>query len=44
MRNATQYLQSVPVVMIDTIKSNIKVWLDDSLLRKKTDDDLLANS
>jgi hypothetical protein len=28
-RNATQYLQSVLVVMMDDIKSNIKVWLDD---------------
>jgi hypothetical protein len=41
-RNATQYLQSVPVVVIDDIKSNIKVWLDDCLLNTRTEDDLLA--
>jgi RNase H-like domain found in reverse transcriptase/Reverse transcriptase (RNA-dependent DNA polymerase) len=41
-RNATQHLQSVLVVMMDDIKSNIKVWLDDCLLRTKTEDDLLA--
>jgi Reverse transcriptase (RNA-dependent DNA polymerase) len=41
-RNATQHLQSVLVVMIDDIKSNIKVWLDDCLLHTKTEDDLLA--
>jgi RNase H-like domain found in reverse transcriptase len=29
-------------VMMDDIKSNIKVWLDDCLLRTKTVDDLLA--
>jgi Reverse transcriptase (RNA-dependent DNA polymerase) len=28
--------------MIDDIKSNIKVWLDDCLLHTKTEDDLLA--
>jgi hypothetical protein len=28
--------------MMDDIKSNIKVWLDDCLLHTKTDDDLLA--
>jgi hypothetical protein len=27
-RNARQRLQSVPVVMMDDIKSNIGVWLD----------------
>jgi hypothetical protein len=43
-RNVTQYLQSVPDVMIDDIKSNIKVWLDDCLLHTKTEDVLLANS
>jgi hypothetical protein len=41
-RNATQHLQSVLVVMIDDIKSNIKVWLDDCLLHTKTEDYLLA--
>jgi Reverse transcriptase (RNA-dependent DNA polymerase) len=41
-RNATQHLQSVLVVMMDDIKSNIKVWLDDCLLHTKTEDDLLA--
>jgi hypothetical protein len=41
-RNATQHLQSVLIVMIDDIKSNIKVWLDDCLLHTKTEDDLLA--
>jgi RNase H-like domain found in reverse transcriptase len=28
--------------MMDDIKSNIKIWLDDCLLHTKTDDDLLA--
>jgi hypothetical protein len=32
----------VLVVMMDDIKSNIKVWLDDCLLHTKTKDDLLA--
>jgi Reverse transcriptase (RNA-dependent DNA polymerase) len=41
-RNATQHVQSVLVVMMDDIKSNIKVWLDDCLLHTKTEDDLLA--
>jgi Reverse transcriptase (RNA-dependent DNA polymerase)/RNase H-like domain found in reverse transcriptase len=41
-RIATQHLQSVLVVMMDDIKSNIKVWLDDCLLHTKKDDDLLA--
>jgi hypothetical protein len=41
-RNATQHLQSVLVVMMDDIKSNIKVWLDECLLHTKTEDDLLA--
>jgi hypothetical protein len=36
-RNATQHLKSVLVVMIDDIKSNIKVWLDDCLLHTKTE-------
>jgi hypothetical protein len=40
-RNATQHLQSVLVVMMDDIKSNIKVCLDDCLLHTKTEDDLL---
>jgi hypothetical protein len=35
MRNATQHLQSVLVVMMDDIKSNIKVWLDDCLLHRR---------
>jgi Reverse transcriptase (RNA-dependent DNA polymerase) len=42
-RNAAQNLQSVLVVMIDDIKSNIKVWLDDCPLHTKTEDDLLAS-
>jgi hypothetical protein len=42
-RKATQNLQSVLVVMMDDIKSNIKVWLHDCLLRAKPEDDLLAN-
>jgi hypothetical protein len=42
-RNATQHLQSVLLVMMDGIKSNIKVWLDDCLPHRKTEDDLLAN-
>jgi Reverse transcriptase (RNA-dependent DNA polymerase) len=41
-RNATQHLQSVLVVMMNDIKSNIKVWLDDCLLHTKTEDDLFA--
>jgi hypothetical protein len=41
-RKGTQNLQSVLVVMMDDIKSNIKVWLDDCILHTKTDDDLLA--
>jgi RNase H-like domain found in reverse transcriptase len=40
-RNATQHLQSVLVFMMDDIKSNIKVWLNDCLLHTKTEDDLL---
>jgi hypothetical protein len=39
---STQHLQSVLVVMMEDIKSNIKVWLDDCLLHSKTEDDLLA--
>jgi hypothetical protein len=42
-RNATQNLQSMVVVMMNDIKSNIKVWLDDCLLHKKTEYGLLAN-
>jgi hypothetical protein len=42
-RNATQHLQSVLVVMMDDIKSNIKVWYDDCLLHTKTED-LARNS
>jgi hypothetical protein len=42
MRNDMQNLQSVLVVMMDDIKSNIKVWLDDCLLHTKTEDDLLT--
>jgi hypothetical protein len=41
-RNATQHLQSVLLVMMNDIKSNIKVWLNDCLLYTKTEDDLLA--
>jgi hypothetical protein len=41
-RNVTQHLQSVLVVMMNDIKSNIKVWLDDYLLHSKSEDDLLA--
>jgi hypothetical protein len=41
-RNATQHLLSVLVFMMDDIKSNIKVWLDDCLPNTKTEDDLLA--
>jgi Reverse transcriptase (RNA-dependent DNA polymerase) len=41
-RSATQHLLSVLVIMMDDIKSNIKVWLDDCLLHTKTEDDLLA--
>jgi hypothetical protein len=41
-RNASQHLLSVLVVMMNDIKSNIKVWLDDCLLRTKTEDYLLA--
>jgi hypothetical protein len=41
-RNATQHLRSVLIVMMDDIKCNIKVWLDDCLLHTKTEDDLLA--
>jgi hypothetical protein len=37
-----QHLLSVLVVMMDDIKSNVKVWLDDCLLHTKTEDDLLA--
>jgi hypothetical protein len=40
--NATQHLQSVLVVMMEDIKSNIKVWLDDCLHHTKMEDDLLA--
>jgi Reverse transcriptase (RNA-dependent DNA polymerase) len=40
-RNSAQHLQSVLFVMMDDIKSNIKVWLDDCLLHTKTMDDLL---
>jgi hypothetical protein len=42
VRNATQHLLYVLVVMIENIKSSIKVWFDDCLLHKKTEDDLLA--
>jgi hypothetical protein len=41
-KNVTQHLQSVLVVMMDDIKRNIKVWLDDCLLHTKTEDELLA--
>jgi hypothetical protein len=42
MSNATHHLQLVLVIMMNDIKSNIKVWLDDCLLHTKTEDDLLA--
>jgi Reverse transcriptase (RNA-dependent DNA polymerase) len=41
-RNAKRHLQSLLVVMMDYITSNIKLWLDDCLLHTKTDNDLLA--
>jgi hypothetical protein len=41
-RNATQHLKSVLFVMMDDIKSSIKVWMKVCLLHAKTDDDLLA--
>jgi hypothetical protein len=41
-RNATKHLQSLLVVMMNDIKSNIKVWLNDCLLHTRTEDDLLA--
>jgi hypothetical protein len=41
-RSATQHLESVLFFMMDDIKNNIKVWLDDCLLHTKTKDDLLA--
>jgi hypothetical protein len=41
-RNDTQHLQSVLAVVMDDIKSNIKVWLNYCLLHKKTEDDFLA--
>jgi hypothetical protein len=37
-----QHLMSVIFIMMDEIKSNIKVWLDDCLLYTKTEEDLLA--
>jgi hypothetical protein len=41
-RSATQHPQSVLVVIMNDIKRNIKVWLDDCLIHMKTKDDLLA--
>jgi RNase H-like domain found in reverse transcriptase len=41
-RDATQHLQSVLFVMMNDIKSDIKVWLNDCLVHTKTEDDLLA--
>jgi hypothetical protein len=41
-RNESQHLQSVLVVMMDYVKSNIKVWLDYCLLHTKTEEDLFA--
>jgi hypothetical protein len=41
-RNATQPSPSVLVVIVEDIRSNIKVWLDYCLLHPKTEDDLLA--
>jgi hypothetical protein len=40
-RNATQNLQSVLVVMMDDIESNIEVYLDNCRLHTKTEDDFL---
>jgi hypothetical protein len=37
-----KHQESVLVVTMDDIKSNIKVWLDDCLLHTKTEDDLLV--
>jgi hypothetical protein len=41
-RGTLRNLQSVLVVIMDDIKSNIKVWLNDYLLHTMTADDLLA--
>jgi Reverse transcriptase (RNA-dependent DNA polymerase) len=41
-KNASQHLQLVLVVMMDDIKINIKVLLNDCLLHTKTEADLLA--
>jgi RNase H-like domain found in reverse transcriptase len=41
-RNATQHLQSILVMMMENIKENIKVWLDDCLLHAKTENLLLG--
>jgi hypothetical protein len=41
-RDATQYLQSVLIVKMDEIKSNIKIWFDDCLLHMNTEEDFLA--
>jgi Reverse transcriptase (RNA-dependent DNA polymerase) len=41
-RNAMQHLQSILVVMMDDIKANIKVWLDDCLLHAKNEVDLIT--
>jgi Reverse transcriptase (RNA-dependent DNA polymerase) len=41
-RNASLHLQSVLVVMMDDIKSNIKEWLDDCLHHTTTENELLA--
>jgi hypothetical protein len=41
-RKATQHLQSVLVIMMDDIKSSIKLWLDDCVLHTTTKYDMLA--
>jgi hypothetical protein len=41
-RNAAQHLQSILVVMMDEIKANIKVWLDDCVLHAKNEADLIT--
>jgi hypothetical protein len=41
-RDATQHLQSVLGVMMDDVKSNIKVWLDDCLLHTEIEDEFLT--
>jgi hypothetical protein len=42
VRNASQHLHSVLVVMMDYIKNNMKLWLDDCVLHSKTESGFLA--